>query len=119
MIELLEKADRMEDIIAIENQLADIIYQKENLTNNLSVMDDKVSYGTLTVNISEVDKLSNGIDTETSFLSRIQDAFKNSGYFFIYTLENLVIVFIYSIPYIAIFALVIYFGIKIIKRNRK
>ena len=41
----------MEDIITLENQLSQIIYEKENLTANLKDMDDKVDYSTVHLEI--------------------------------------------------------------------
>ena len=40
----------MEDIIALENQLSTIIYEKENLTINIKDMDDKIDYSTSILN---------------------------------------------------------------------
>jgi len=102
ILALLEKADKIEDIITIENQLSDIIYHKESLTKNILDMDDKVSYSTVSINISEVEKLTSGITTETSFGSKIANAISDSLYFFKIALEKFVITFIYALPYLLI-----------------
>jgi len=116
ILALLERADKIEDIITIENQLSDIIYQKENLTKNLLDMDDKVSYSTVYVNISEVEKLTSGVTTKTSFGVKIATAISDSFYFFKVGLEKFVIAFIYAIPYLLIVGAI---GILVYKHTKK
>ncbi|MBU5676193.1 DUF4349 domain-containing protein [Alkaliphilus sp. MSJ-5] len=116
ILTLLEKAEKIEDIIAIENQLSEIIYQKENLTKSILDMDDKVSYSTVSINISEVEKLTSGVTTETTFATKIANAFRDSLYFFKVVLEKFLITFIYVLPYFLIIGVI---GILVYKFVRK
>ncbi|MFA7533799.1 MAG: DUF4349 domain-containing protein [Tissierellaceae bacterium] len=108
ILNLLEKADKMEDIIALENQLSDIIYEKENLTANIMEMDDKVDYSTIYVNIEEVAKLTTGETAKTPFTTRLSNAFRDSLYFFNYNIGNLIISIVYFLPYALIIGIVLY-----------
>lgn len=121
ILALLNKAEKMEDIIALENQLSTIIYDKENLTINIIDMDDKVDYSSLYLNIEEVAKLSTEETLETTFFDKIKVAFSDSFYFFSNNIQSLIIAIIYFIPYgliLAIIAYVIYRAVKKI-RTRK
>jgi len=118
ILALLQKADKIEDIITIENQLSDIIYQKESLTKNILDMDDKVSYSTVSVNISEVEKLTNGITTETSFSSKIKNAINDSLYFFKIAIEKFIITFIYALPYLLVISVISILVYQYIKNKK-
>ncbi|MDU5083463.1 MAG: DUF4349 domain-containing protein, partial [Bacillota bacterium] len=98
ILDLLKKAEKMEDIIALENQLSNIIYEKENLTANIMDMDDKVNYSTVNFYLEEVAKLTPGENIKTPFWTKVGNAFKDSLYFFTYNIENLIISFIYFLP---------------------
>ena len=97
MTELLKKAQKIEDIISIENQLSEIIYQKENLTKNILDMDDKVSYSIVNINISEVEKLRGDITTKTTFATKVFNTFSDSLYVFKIFIEKFTLVFIYML----------------------
>lgn len=52
--ELLEKADTLEAVIALEERLSEIRYQLENFESQLRTYDNQVDYSTVHVNIREV-----------------------------------------------------------------
>ena len=119
MIALLEKAERMEDIIAIENQLSEIIHQKENLAKNILDMDDKVSYSVVHMDISEVEKLRSDITTKTTFATRISNTFNDSLYTFKVFMEGFVLVLIYILPYLLIGGLIAFIILKFIRKRNE
>lgn len=119
MTALLEKAEKIEDIITIENQLSEIIHQKENLTKSVLDMDDKIAYSIVHMHISEVEKLRSDVTTKTTFATKISNAFKDSLYAFKVFTEGFVIVFIYVLPYLLIGGLIAFAIIKFIKFLRK
>jgi len=119
ILTLLEKAEKIEDIIAIENQLIEIIYQKESLTKSILDMDEKVSYSTVSINISEVEKLTSGVTTETTFGTKIANAFRDSVYFFKVVLEKFLITFIYVLPYFLIIGVIGILVYKFVRKKRE
>lgn len=68
----MEKAEKIEDIIALENQLSETIAEKESLKTSLINIDDKVDFSTINIEIQEVEKLSNAETIETTFGTRIK-----------------------------------------------
>lgn len=118
---LLERADKMEDIIVLENQLSDVIYQKESLTQNLTDMDDQVNYSTVNLNLAEVAKLTPGGNSKTPFMEKLQNAFKDSFYFFTRNAGELLIGLVYFLPYGIILAVIVFLAYRFVwkKRDRK
>ncbi len=117
ILALLEKAEKMEDIITLENQLSQIIYEKENLTANLKDMDDKVDYSTVHLEIREVAKLTPGEDIKTPLLTRLANAFKNSIYYFGQNIESFLISLIYFLPYGIILGLLAFIIGKFLRKK--
>lgn len=58
LLSLLEKADKMEDIIALENALADCEYEIDSLTGSKRRYDDLVGFSTFYINLREVQTLT-------------------------------------------------------------
>lgn len=119
LLALLDKAEKMEDIIALENQLTEVIYEKENLKSSLMNLDDKIDFSTVYINIQEVERLSTAETIETTFATKIANAFNNSLYNFRYTLENLIIALIYNLPFLIIMAVVVVVGVRVYKKYKK
>ena len=54
LLELLAKAESMEDLLTIESRLTDVRYELENITSQLRVYDNKINYGTVYLDVTEV-----------------------------------------------------------------
>lgn len=52
--ELLEKADTLESVIALEERLSEIRYELESMESKLRLYDNQVDYSTVYINIEEV-----------------------------------------------------------------
>lgn len=102
LLALLEKAERIEDIIAIENQLSEVIYEKENLKATLINLDDRIDYSTFNISLREVAKVTTTETVETTFMERVKNAFDNSIYQFVRSAENFAIFLIYNGPIILV-----------------
>ena len=105
LLALMEKASKIEDIIALENQLSQTIYEKEQLQSTLSGIDDKVDFSTVHINIQEVEKLTNAENPSTGFGTRVKNAFSDSLYRFNIGIQNFVISLIYLAPFILLIGL--------------
>lgn len=119
MLALYEKAERIEDIIAIESQLSSIFYEKEQLTLYLKDLDDRIDYSYVTVQLQEVEKLTTEETVETTFAERLAAAFKDSIYFFTSAVQNFVIWLVLALPYILIAAVALFIGFKVYRGKRK
>ncbi len=119
MTALLKKADRIEDIITIENQLSEIIHQKENMTKSILEMDDKVAYSIINMEISEVEKLRSDVTAKTTFATRISNAFNDSLYTFRVFVEGFILIFVYTWPFLLAGGLVAFLVLRFIKTRRE
>lgn len=118
LLELLEKASKIEDIIAIESELTNTIGEKEMLERDLKSIDERIDYTSLNLSIIEVRNLSNIDKAGSSLWIRLKNAFRDSFYAFKAALENFIIWLVYAIPYILILGILAILGLIFI-RNRK
>ena len=76
LLELLAKAETMEDLLEIEARLTDVRYELENHASQLRLYDNQVDYATIYLYIDEVQEYTPV--EEPTFFERIQNTFSNS-----------------------------------------
>jgi TolA-binding protein len=116
LLSLLEKAEKIEDIIALENQLSQVISEKEELKKTLVSLDDRIDYSTVNLSLEEVRKISTTETKETSFVDRIGNAFNNSLYQFRRSAENFAVSLVYNLPFLLVLLIIIIIIYKIIRK---
>lgn len=117
LLELLEKAESVEDIISIESRLSDVRYQIESMESQLRTMDNQVSYSTVRLYIDEVEKLT-PVKEQSSF-EKIKTGFVRSLYNIGNGTKNLMIGFIINLPYLALWAVIIVIAALLVRRMKK
>lgn len=113
LLELLEKAETVEDIITIESRLSEVNYQLESYTSRLRTMDNQVDYSTVHINISEVDRETK-VEPKT-FWEEVTDEFGDSMYGLGRGFRNFAIWFLGSSPYILLWAAIIGAAVLLLK----
>ena len=78
LLELLERAESMEDIISLENALSEVEYQIEQYTSTLNRYDALVSFSTFNIYLSEVSKVTEEVGETASLGSRMAAGFRAS-----------------------------------------
>ena len=58
LLELMEQAETMSDLLEIEGRLTEVRYQLENYTSTLRLYDNQVDYATLDLTLREVAKFT-------------------------------------------------------------
>ena len=118
LLELLAKADTMEDLLTIESRLTDVRTELEEYTSRLRVLDNQISYSTVNLTIEEVKEYTQVTEPET-FWDRICTGFVQSleslGTFF----KELVIFLIVSLPYLVLIGGIVFVVIVLVKRRRR
>ena len=105
LLELLEKAENLEDLLAIESRLSDVRYELENYGSQKRYLDNQIDYSTVSLSITEVERIT---DTgKKTFFQEIAERFGNSLYGVGRGLRSFVIVFIGSLPILVFWAAVI------------
>lgn len=117
LLQLLEQAESVEDIITIEQRLSDVRYQLESMESQLRSYDNRVDYSTVYLYIDEVEVYT-PVEEETVW-ERIStgfvDSLKNIGE----GLKEAAIWFVIHIPYLVIWAIVIAVIVLILKKIKK
>lgn len=72
---LLEKAESLENVLSIQERLSEVNYQIESYTSQLRVLENRVSYSTVTLYINEVERVT---ETEETLGAKIKNAFLNN-----------------------------------------
>ena len=75
LLAILEKADKLEDIITLESALSDVRYQIESLTASLRRMDSQVAYSYLNISLREVVEYQEVQEKPRTFTERMGEAF--------------------------------------------
>lgn len=117
LLQLLEQAESIDDIITIEQRLSDVRYQLESMESQLRSYDNQVDYSTVYLYIDEVEVYT-PVEEETAW-ERIStgfaDSLKNIGE----GAKEAGIWFVIHIPYLVIWAVVIVIIILILKKIKK
>ncbi len=117
LIQLLEKAESVEDIITIENRLSEVRYKLESYTSQLRTMDNQVDYSTIDINISEVER-EEKVEPKT-FFGEISERFSDNLYELIQGIRATVIGIIGSMPFIIFYGVIIFVFVILIKKIDK
>ena len=117
LLELLEQAESVEDIITIESRLSDVRYQIESMESQLRTLQNQVSYSTVYLDIQEVEKLT-PVEEQTRG-EMIREGFVDSLYGVGNGLLDFGTAVIIDLPYLVVWAVVILLMIFIIRFFRK
>lgn len=121
LLELVEQAEDIEEIIYIEDRLSEVRYELESIERQIRSYDNQVDYSTVNLDINQVKEYTPVVEktrmeelTE-GFVDSVQDVYEGILDFFV----GLIV----AIPYIIIWGIVILIIVLIIKgivkRNRK
>lgn len=121
LLELLENAETVEDIITIESRLSEVKYQLESMKSQLRTFDNKITYSTVHIRICEVEELTPVVEKKAG--ERIAEGFANSIYDIYEGFKEFFIDFVINIPYIILWAVILtiiaFVVVKIIKITEK
>jgi hypothetical protein len=98
LLELLENAQTMEDLLTIEARLTDVRWELENYASQLRVLDNQVNYSTIHLNVWEVDEPT--VIAERTVWQKIGDGFTKNTSKMWNGLVNFFIWLITVIPYL-------------------
>ena len=117
LLELLEGAETMEDLLTIEARLTEVRWELENYASQLRVLDNQVTYSTVYLDIREVDKPT--VVAERTVWQKIGDGFSENAGDMWNGLVNFFIWIITVIPYLIPLALIAGAVILVIKLGKK
>lgn len=107
--ELLEQADSLETIIALQSRLTEVRYEIESYESRLRTMDNQVTYSTVYLDINEVKEYKPEPVEDPTFAERLSEAFLDNCESAFETIQDFFIGFISFLPILLV--LIIIFGI--------
>jgi len=121
LLALLEKADTLEEIIALESRLSEVRYELELHGKTLRTYDNLVDYATITLYIQEVVRMTS--PKPMGIWERIGSGLSDTIYNIYEGFTNFFVSLIINIPYLIIWCIIIgiliLMGIRIRKRVTK
>jgi len=103
LLALLEKAERLEDMLTIESHLSEVRYQIESLTGQLNRYDSQVNYSTVNMYLEEVVEYTAQKAEPITFGQRIGNAFEDSLEFIGNFGEGLVVLLVGVLPFLLVY----------------
>ena len=123
LLEFLEQAETIEDIITIEDRLAEVRYQLESMESQLRTYDNKIDYSTVTIDVREVIDYTVVVEEEKTPVERMKEGFVRSVRSIGIGLREFGIWFVINLPYIILIAVIAVIALIIIriavKKNEK
>lgn len=101
---MLSETTSVSNMISLEERLYDVISEIESYRSALRVYDNKVSYSTVTLHLSEVLELT---VVEESFGSRVKKALRESWDNLVEGAQDFLITMIYALPVLLVLAIVV------------
>ena len=110
--EFLRNAETIEDMIYIEDRLANIRYQLESMESQLRTYDNKVNYSTVYLNINEVVEYTPVVYEEPTTLERMKEGFLESVEDLTDWCKNFAVWFVSNFIFLIIWGIIIFIIVK-------
>ena len=118
LLEMLEIAETVEDIIAIEEKLTELRYKIESLQTSLTNWDRQVSYSSIYLNVEEVEEYTPEAIVQPSYGEKLLDAFESGIAGFVGAIGDFGIWLVEALPSLAVIGAFAAALIALIKRRR-
>ena len=105
LLELMDQAETLEEILQIEDKLTDVRYQLESMESQLRTYDNQINYSTIYLSISEVERVSPAVPEST--WDAIRSGFVENLYRVGSGLRDFAIGFVVSIPFIVVILVIL------------
>ena len=119
LLDLLSKAQTMEDILTIEKRLTSVRYELENYVSQLRSLDNQVTYATVHLYITEVQEYTPIVEKEPTVWERIRDGFAGSIEEITEGAQEAFIWFIVNSPFLVVWALLIAAAVAVLHKRFK
>lgn len=123
LLELLKKAQSMEDIIALESALTDVEYHIERYTSDLNRYDGLVSFATIHVSLDEMIKIVDEPGEKAGLFTRMKAGVVSSATGLVDGTQNMLVWVSYNLFGLLVFAAAatagVVFGRRYVKAKKK
>lgn len=126
LLELMERAETLEEVLTLEDRLTTLRYQLENLESQIRTMDNQVDYSTVYLSISEVQELTPVEDEEEeeqTVWERITEGFTDSLNEVKESFTDGIVGFVTGLPHLLVWAVpflvVVLVAVGLVRSRRK
>ena len=119
LLELMEEAETVEDVITIESRLSDLRYEIESLQSSLNNWDRRVSYSSVYLELQEVREYTQETPVQIRFGERLSRAFRNGIQGFVSFCQDALLWFVEALPALVIFAVAVFVVLRVLKSRKK
>lgn len=117
LLEMMRKAEKVSDLLEIQDQLTEVRYRIESMQSTLTNWDRQVSYSTISLTVQEVQEYTP--EARLSFGQQLRLAvsrgFKSLGDFF----RDFLLWFVEALPALVILAVVAFLVVLLVRRIRR
>ena len=113
LLELLEKAETLDEIIQLEDRISNVRYEIESLTSQMKIYDKEVAYSTVSIFLEDVTEYS----AKSSFGSRTWEAFTGGWNSFVSTVQSVIVALIWFLPFLVVGGAVVIIVVVCVKRS--
>ena len=117
LLAMMDKAETIEDMIAVEARLSDVERQLNAYKTDLSAMDKDVQYSTIYIDLQEVKRYSDETPT-TTFPEKVKYAFEDAISTFRDFCEGIILFVVRSFPFLILLGIVIALMIRQARKSR-
>lgn len=116
LLEILEKAETLTDVLTIQNRITEVTYQLESYRSQLRKYDDLISYCTVYINVDEVVELTEIKEPPATLGQRMIRGLKDTWADITDDAEDFAVWFVSSLPLLVIYAAVIIVAVLVLKK---
>lgn len=117
LLELIDEAKSVDEMLSIESRLSEVRYQIESLTTRITNWDSKINYSTVTLTIREVSRLTEEKPVAPTFGEKLVSGLKDSLEWIGDAAESVAVFIVSALPLLVIPAAVVIVLIVIIRRK--
>lgn len=115
LLAMLDRAGTLEELLSLEDHLAQIRYEIERYTSTMNAYENMVAYSTVTIYLREVSTITN---TSNTFGAQLKNALSGSLRGVVEFLQRLLFFLIYAFPYLILVAGLVLILRKILRARR-
>ena len=122
LMELVEQAETVEELVYLEDQLTEVRYQIQSLESQMRTMNNQINYATVYIDVEEVLTYTPVTEMEKSAWERMQEGFLHNCRNMSRDVEEFFIGLVIRLPYIVLWVILILVVTlvirKIVKKNK-
>ena len=119
LLEMMEMAETVEDIIILEDRLTEVRYQIESLQSTLNNWDRQVSYSTVYLEIAEVQEYSPEPQVQPSFGQRLLSSLQSGLRGLLLLLEELLFLLAEALPTLLLIGVLVGIPLVLVRKKLK